>query len=294
MRNGQFKEAEEYVNAILEQWAETAEGREAAKEKLVILTELKKFEELKEYMWNFSDENKNIDYYTMLANCYYNLKEYEASAGAWDKAFEMNKENGVYPVNAATALELAGKKEEALAHYLEGGKIFLRQDNLEELAAMVPKLIILGTENWEARVLMGKWAFSIEDYDRCLTEFSAGNKLRIRMKPRPKGDPAHYYLWGLVQNIKGRNYNAIKLLQRAVRLAPDYGLFRFKLAEFRITGGVRDMDFAGEFKRALRDIGNDPKGKMAELAANLLIKAGDKKNAKLFLSGEFSVDKTKK
>jgi tetratricopeptide (TPR) repeat protein len=284
MQIGQYVEAEEFINTILEQWRNTPEGKEAIKEKLRVLHELGRFAELKDFMLNNAESIKlDIEYYSSLAGCYYNLKEYENSALAWDKVFELNAENGVYPANAAAALELAGKNEEALAKYLEAGKIFLRQDNLKELSVIIPKLTALGFENWEARVLTGKWAFSIEDYEQCLAEFSAGNKLRIKMRPRPKGDPAHYYLWGLVLSLQGKNYNAIKMLARAVKLAPDYGLFRFKLVEFKINNGDRDPRFADELKKALLDIGDDPKGKMAELAGNLLIRAGDKKSARYFL-----------
>jgi hypothetical protein len=114
----------------------------------------------------------------LLARCYFELKDYKKSAAAWDKAFEMNGENGVYAANAANAFDLAGKKEEALTRFITAGKIFLNQDNQAELGTIIPKLSILGGNNWEARILVGKWAFTIEDYNRCITEFSTANKLR--------------------------------------------------------------------------------------------------------------------
>ncbi len=239
-----YEEAEEFVNQLLDQWEDSAEGKEAAKEKILILKELRKFGELKEFLIKHSGEiKKDTDYYVLLARCYFELKKYKSSAAAWDKAFKRNSAdsvsinggsvNGVYAANAANAYELAGKNNEAFERYLEAGKIFLNQDNLPELSVLIPKLLLLGDKNWEARVLAGKWAFSLEDYNRSEAEFAAANKLRNALKPRPKADPAHYYLWGLVLYLKGRNKEAIRMIEKAVKLAPDYELFTLKLAELK-------------------------------------------------------------
>ena len=237
---GQYDEAEEYVNSILEQWPDSAEGKLARTEKLRVLNELNKFAELKEFALKHSDNiDKDIDYYVTLARCHWELKEYKDSAKAWKKAFRINGENGVFAVNAANALELTGKNKEALALFLEAGKLFLRQDNSGELAAMMPKLSSLGGKDREARALAGKWAFSIEDYDRCETEFAAAEKLRRALKPRPKADPALYYLWGLALSVRGEKKEAVRLLEKAVKLAPDYELFRDKLNELKPVLNVK-------------------------------------------------------
>jgi tetratricopeptide (TPR) repeat protein len=231
----QYDAAEEFIDAILDQWPNSAEGKLAHTEKIKILYELNKFAKLKEFVIkNPVNINKDIDYYTMFARCLWELKDYADSAKAWDMAFEMNAENGIYAVNAANAHEMAGDTQKALSRYIIAGKIFLNQDNMPELAALVPKLSLLGTENWEARALAGKWAFSIKDYDKSAKEFEASNKLRCAIKPRPKADPALFYLWGLVYYIKGKIKSAIRLVKRAVKLAPDYELFRVKLEELML------------------------------------------------------------
>ena len=229
---GQYNEAEVFINSILDQWPDSPEGKLAHTEKIKILNELNRFAEIKEFTVNNPFKiNKDIDYHTILARCHWELKDYIESAQAWDNAFEANSENGIYAVNAANAYEHAGKKKDALARYINAGKIFLNQDNMPELAALMQKLSVLGSKNWEARALAGKWAFSIEDYDKCAKEFEAAHKLRTAAKPRPKEDPAIYYLWGLTYYIKGKNKMAINLLKKAVKLAPDYELFRTKLEE---------------------------------------------------------------
>ena len=231
-RLGQYSKAEEFIDAILEQWADSAEGKVAHTEKIKILNELNKFAELNEFILNnpFKIE-KNIDFYTLLAKCRWELKNYADSAEAWDKAFEMSEQNGVYAVNAANAYEMAGDKKEALSRYIAAGKIFLNQDNIPELAALMQKLSVLGKDNWEAHALAGKWAFSIEDYDKSAKEFEISHKIRCALRPRPKPDPALYYLWGLDYYIKGSIRTAIRLIRRACNLAPDYELFRKKLEE---------------------------------------------------------------
>jgi tetratricopeptide (TPR) repeat protein len=234
-RLGQYNEAEEFIDAILEQWADTAEGKLAHTEKIKVLYELNKFSELKEFVIkNQSKINKDIDYYTMYAKSLWEVKDYAESAEAWDMAFEMNAENGIYAVNSANAHEMAGNEKEALSRYVSAGKIFLNQDNMPELSALIQKLSLLGTENWEARALCGKWAFSIENYDKSAKEFEASNKLRCAIRPRPKADPALFYLWGLVYYIKGKIKKAIRLVKRAVKLAPDYELFHAKLEELML------------------------------------------------------------
>jgi len=239
-RLGQYKEAEEYINTLLDQKNDSPEGKAAYFEKIKILNELNKFPEIKKFVKkNTSKFVKNIDYYTILGRCYWELKDYKNSAEAWDKAFGLNRknknmtDNGVYAANAANAHEFNGNKEEALERYISAGKIFLNQDNLAELAALMPKLALLGEKNWEARALCGKWAFSNEDYDNSENEFIVSDKLRCRIKPRPKEDPAVCYLWGLIHFLKGKKKAAVKKLEKAVKLAPDYGLFKTKLEEIK-------------------------------------------------------------
>ena len=234
-RLGNYTEANEFLDSILDQWPASPEGKLACMEKMKVLTELNKFAEIKKFVktHKFKLEN-DVDYYTLLARCYWELKDYSDSAAAWDKAFEAGDKNGIYISNAANAYELSGNIKDALIRYIEAGRIFLNQDNMPELAALMPKLSSIGSKSWEARALAGKWAFSIEDYDKCVEEFEAAHKLRCAQKPRPKADPAIYYLWGLVYYIKGRNKTAIRFLKRAVRLAPDYELFRTKLEEITL------------------------------------------------------------
>jgi len=254
----QYKEAEEYINMIIDQWPDSAEAKLAYTEKMRLLTELNKFKELKDFAIKHSPQIDNdADYFALLARSLWELKDYKNSADAWEKAYKMtcsktvqqssepeqSAANGVYAVNAANANENAKRKKKALSLYLAAGKIFLNQDNIPELAALMPKLASLGANDWEARALIGKWAFSIEDYKKCAGEFETSEKIRLAQKKQPKPDPALYYLWGLTYHFKGSKKNAVTMIEKAVKLAPDYELFRAKLAE------IKGKDKSGETKK---------------------------------------------
>jgi len=235
-----YKEAEEYINAIIDQWPDSAEAKLAYTEKMRILAELNKYEELKDFIIKYSTEiNNDVDYFALLARSLWELKDYKNSADAWEKAYKMtgknsnSQESGVYAANAANAHELGGRKKKALTYYITAAKIFFNLDNVHELAPIITKLSLLGEDNWEARALAGKWAFSLEDYKKCTEEFNAAEKIRTGRKPEPKPDPALYYLWGLVYFFKGNKKNAVKMLEKAVKYAPDYELFSSKLAEIK-------------------------------------------------------------
>ena len=294
---GKYDEAERYINSLLDQsseltgYAESAEGILAYTEKLKILNELNRFTELKEFVLTHQEKiNKDINYYTLTARCYWELKEYLASAEAWGRAFQINPENGVYAANAANAYETTGKKREALKSFIAAGKIFLNQGNNPELEAMMPRLLKLGVKSWDAHILAGKWAFSNEDYDKSEEEFNIADKIKSTKKSSVKADPAAYYLWALVLNLKEKSEAAITLLEKAVELAPNYGLFRFKLAEIKIKSGIIEPNATEEFKLALKHLGKENPNtdisvkEMAVYAGKLLNSAGDSQNALYFLN----------
>jgi tetratricopeptide (TPR) repeat protein len=284
----QYAEAGEYIDACIEQGTGNAEGKEALAEKARILGELQKHEALRDFMAENSEKiEMNASLYALLARSCRKLDEYEPAAAAWDSAFELDKENGVFAANAAEAWELAGNKEEALKRLLEAGRLFMRQDNRRELAALVPKLVILGAQNHEARALAGKWAFSVEDYDRAEMEFAAAEDIRRAQKPKPAPDPAVSYLRGLILSIKEKYRQANRFFEEAVCLAPDYGLFRFKLAENRVllAEGAYYPGLAQDLESAVNLAGGDTAESSAELANQagaLLLKTGDFENAGVF------------
>jgi tetratricopeptide (TPR) repeat protein len=270
-RLGRCDEAEEYLDACLEQGRDNPEGEAALAEKTGLLLRLNKFPELKklvrEQIVRGKKEPKGpipqAELYALLAEAHWNLKEYKPAAQAWEKAFGLDKENGLYAVAIARACVLLGKNDEALSRFLEGGRIFLRQDNYEELGALIPKLLSLGERNWEVRALIGKWAYAVGDYEQAESELALSESVRRKLKPRPRADPAVSYLWAMLLVRAGKHREALSFLAEAVQLAPDYGLFHLKLAEVRkLLAGTQHINSPAPPKETARGR-NAPKGKAA-------------------------------
>ncbi|MDR1575294.1 MAG: tetratricopeptide repeat protein [Treponema sp.] len=284
LRLERYDEAEEYLNACLELGDGPGEEAAAA-EKMKLLDKLEKYTELKNYIIKYiskkNDKKNDPALRALLGRTHWNLKEYEKAAAAWDRAFELDKENGSYAVNAANAYMFLGKNSEALKRCLEGGRVFLRQDNNEELGALIPRLLSLGERDWEARALVGKWAFGIGDYERSESELVLAENLRRKSSPQPAVDPAVSYLRALLLIRKGKRREGFRFLTEAARLAPDYGLFRFKLAENRyiLTGNARAPGLAADLQAALRLMGDD--GWVHNFAAQIRLAAGAPKPADL-------------
>ncbi|MDR2476293.1 MAG: hypothetical protein LBD18_00720 [Treponema sp.] len=262
----EYDKAEEYINACLVQGVDNIEGEEALAEKAKILSGLEKYDELKIFLPEYIAHSQSVlepaalaSLYGLLGHAHWNLHEYEAAAAAWDRAFELNGENVLYAGRAAEAYERLGKKEEALRRCLETGKTFFRQEQYDELGDLIPKLLSLGEDCWEARALAGKWAFAVEDFDRAESELAISNELRRKLRPLPAADPAVSYLRGLLFDRRDKPRQAFPFFAEAARLAPDYGMFRFKLAEtrYRIGGNAHDPELAGDLQAARSLLPND-------------------------------------
>ena len=235
--------------------------------------------------------------YNLLGHAAFNAGDYGEAAKAYDRAFEAGGEkdkNGLTAKNAANAWELAGGKKAALDRYIEAGRIFLAQNLYEELGLIVPKLRVLGYGDWEAHALAGKWAFGIENWTEAQRELDLAEKLRDK-NPGAKPDPAVLYLKALLLIRNDRRAKALLLLEEAARLAPDYPLFRFRLAENRFlmneSSGASDPDVMTDLEAALkagRDEG-ELYGWVHNFAAQLALSRGDTVQAAGHLENAASV-----
>ena len=255
-----YDEAEEFLNACLEQGPDTTEGEAALAEKTRLLVKLKKFPELRDCVLEHIGRGKHDPaLYALLGHAHWNMEAYEPAAAAWDKAFELDRENGLYAVNAANAYERLDKKDEALRCRLEGGRLFLRQGNDDELGVLIPRLLSLDEGSWEARALAGKWAFGAGNFNRAETELALAESIRRKLKPPPPADSAVSYLRGLLLVHGNKHREALRFLEEAARLSPDYGLFRFKLAEIRylVSGSASARGIDADLQAALELMPDD-------------------------------------
>ena len=229
---GQMTEAERYVSECFQENIESPEGKDAVVEMAKIINAGERFEELKEFcteainvkateplLWNFK------------GHAHWNLKEYRKAATAYDQAFELDRENGILAKNAANVYDVMDRKKEALKRYLEAGKVFLRTGNYNDLGLVVPKLLSIGDDNWEARSLTGKWNFAVEEWKTAGEEFAKAEELRKAKRPKPPKDGAQVFLEALLLIMAGKRRDALPLLEEAAHLEKDYALFHFRLAE---------------------------------------------------------------
>ncbi|MDR3160384.1 MAG: tetratricopeptide repeat protein [Spirochaetaceae bacterium] len=281
-------EAEEY----LDRCAALSLDRETAVEKAKLLYIRRRFEALEEYgkeaLRSFPEEP---GLWALLGHGFFNQARYEEAAAAYDRAFALDGGQGLLARNAANAYELAGRKGEALDRYLRGGRVFLAQGNDGELALIVKRLRSLGEEHWEARALTGKWAFGLEDWKTAEEEFSRAEELRQAQESVPRADGAVAFLRGLLRLREGKREAALPLLEEAASLEPNYGLFRFRLAEtrFLLHGDGREPALLADLEAALALSPED--GWVHNLAAQIALSRGEAEEASASLA-EASVSLT--
>ena len=232
MQLGLLTDAENYISQCFQMDVDSVKGKEAMTEMAKILYASERFKELFEYC---SEAVKIIPddpvIWTFQGHAHWSLNKYKSAALAYDKSFELDSENGIPAKNAANVYDVMGHKREALLRYLQAGRAFLKTGNYTDLGLLVPKLLSLGEDNWEARGLAGKWAFAVEDWKMADEEFSLAEKLRKNKRPKPPRDGAQAFLEALLLIRFGKRNDALPLLEEAVSLEKNYALFHFRLAE---------------------------------------------------------------
>jgi tetratricopeptide (TPR) repeat protein len=284
------EEAEAYISACFQKDPDTPEGKGAITEMAKILYAGARFRELKDYCIEavkLKPEDPIL--WTFQGHVSRNMKEYKAAAAAYDRAFELDKENGLLAKDAADAYDALGKKKEALKRCLEAGRLFLASGNYHDLEALVPGLLSLGAKSWEAHGLVGKWAFGIEDFERASEEFAKAEALRKKYHVRTPKDAAAVYLRALLLIRQGRRAEAIPLLKEAADLEKDYPLFRFKLAEnrFLLKDDPNDPELLKDLEKALELDPDD--GWINNLAAQVSLRKEDTETASLCLDKALAV-----
>jgi tetratricopeptide (TPR) repeat protein len=283
-------EAERCISACFQEDLDTPEGKEAVTEMAQILYTAKRFKELKDYCTEavkLKPEDPLL--WTLRCHASWDMEEYKEAAAAYDRAFELDRKNGLLAKNAANVYDILGKQKEALERCLEAGRLFLTSGNYNDLGLLVPRLLSLGAESWEAHGLAGKWAFGIEDFGLASEEFTKADELRKKHRVRAPKDAALVYLRALLLIRQGKRADAIPLLEEAADLEKDYPLFRFKLAEnrFLLNDDPDDPELVRDLERALELDGDD--GWINNLAAQVSLRKGDGETAARYLDKAVAV-----
>ncbi|MDR0669178.1 MAG: tetratricopeptide repeat protein [Treponema sp.] len=275
-----YDEAEEYIGAALAlPGGDTVSSGVLAEEKAKILYARGRRAELQDYIAEVLKTHKpSVVLLSLLGHALWECGNYREAGPAYDGAFELDKTNGLLAANAANVYDLLGEREKALDRYLAAGRSYLEADNYEDLGTLIPKLLSLGRDCWEAHALAGKWAFSVEDWEGADREFKLAETLR-KKTGSPAKDPALCFLKGLLLIREGKRRKALPLLEEAARLAPDYGLFHFRLAETRylLDNKPADPQLRSDLEKALSslDEAGETWGWANNLAAQLSLAEGD-------------------
>jgi tetratricopeptide (TPR) repeat protein len=276
MELGLFDEAEEYIAQCRTAGGDSPEGKEAMVDAARLLYAREGFEELENYGEKATALlPDSAALWTLLGHAHEERGNYVPAAEAFDRAFDLDPAEGTPAQNAARNYELAGRTADALDRYLRGSRAFLTAGDYGNLGELIPRLLSLGGDNSDAHGLAGKWAFGIEDWPRAAAEFEAAEKSRLTQPSPPPPDPAISYLRGLLLLREGKRQQAQDLLEEAAALAPDYPLFRFKLAEnrFLLSGDPRDPRLLADLEAALSLSPED--GWVRNLAAQICLSRGD-------------------
>jgi tetratricopeptide (TPR) repeat protein len=247
---------------------------------------------------NEGDYADPASFFNLLGHSYFNTGKYEKAAAAYERAFTLDGGDGTAARNAANAHELTGDTQKALEWYLQAGKIFLDRNQYENLGLLVPKFRLLGIagnhDGWEIRSLTGKWAFGIEDWKAAEEELEKAEEIRKKLQPPPPPDPALYYLQALLLNRRDKRREAFALLEKSVKIAPDYPLFRFRLAEnrFRLNQNADDPALACDLEAALKvKMEEEPEtyGWVHNFAAHIALSGGNLEEASRHLENAATV-----
>jgi len=229
--------------------------------------------------------------YNLLGHGYFNAGDYQNAAKSYDYAFSLNDKNAIAAKNAGASYELLNNGKEALDRYLKAGRLFFLDELYEELGLLIPKFQLLGNGNWETAALTGKWAFGIEDWKTAEAELDRAEKLRKSKHAAP--DPAIYFLQALLLVRDGKRRKALDLFEKAVKYAPDYPLFRYRLAEnrFLLDNNCDDPQLALDLEAALKVEEKDRAtyGWIHNFAAQVALSKGDVKQGTAHLEKAASV-----
>ncbi|MDR2768824.1 MAG: tetratricopeptide repeat protein [Treponema sp.] len=285
-----WDEAGGYVEQLLS-GAEQKEGRNL---KAAILYSRNCYDELVSWSASFSDDDfaDPAALSVLLGNAFFTAGKYGEAAAAYDHAFALDGENALAAKNAANARELLGERADALEKYRAAAKVFLKQNNYADLGLIVSRLRLLGEQDWEARALIGKWAFGVENFAEAARELDRAEELRREKQAPP--DAALYYLQALLLIREEKRREALPLLEKAVKYEGEYPLFRFRLAEcrFLLNGDPADSRLAADMAIALnvdRETETESYGWIHNFAAQLALSRGDMDGAAALLEKAVSV-----
>jgi tetratricopeptide (TPR) repeat protein len=235
----------------------------ASTDKANLLYLQNRFGDLKTYLDLLPPSEPNARLENLAGHAAFNFGSWAEAAGHYGRARALDPGVPIYALNEARALDNGGKPEAAFSAYLEAARGFFRLESWTDLAVCLPRLAEIDPGNADVAAIRGKVEFREERWleaERSLgTALSGGSD-----------DSVVPYLLGILKARTGRRTEALELYRKACDLAPDFGLYRFRLAEAKHLLGLPVL---ADLDEALR---LDPvNGWLHNLAAQVFADSGD-------------------
>ncbi len=264
-------EAEEYARSALER----SEGdADAVTELAGILYYRGEFEELDVLLAGLPREAVRSS--AFLSNFEGHLLHWKGlhadAAAAYERAGSIEPDQGLFSLHAGHEWSLSGEAARAVDCWLKAAKAFLSANETDDLESVILLLAEAAPDDRRVLGARGKYLYAIGDTE------AADEPLAAAIADGSE-DSADYYLHGMILRDRGETDAAIDALTRATELEPEYGLYRFRLAETLFNAG-RNAD--GEIAIALE---KDPySGWTHNLAALAALEKDDIGSADAFLA----------
>lgn len=169
------------------------------------------------------------------------------AADAYRRAGSLNGDQGLFALHEGNERELAGDKEKAVEAWLAAARIFLSDENYEDLASIVASLEKTAPDDARVAAIAGKYFYATGD------ESTAEKKLAQAIGAG-SDDSAVWYLSGMLHAENNDTERAVDELKKAIELEPEYGPYHFRLAETLFFAGY---DCDEELEQALETDGDN-------------------------------------
>ncbi|MBA7487086.1 MAG: tetratricopeptide repeat protein [Spirochaeta sp.] len=222
---------------------------EAVIEKANILYLINEFVRGRAYIKKIMPSNKkNPMLWNLLGNNEFALKNWQAARKAYRKAISLEGQFPIYLINAGRAAREMGEGKEALDLYLQASRLLFKLEDYTEIYLLLPQVKRLDPENCEVIALEGKMLFHEQ-------KFVEAEKLFAGLIHSGYKESSVFFLYGLILAAEDNRAAALKYLEQATRLEPDYYLYWFHLAEKLFLSGKDPM---AALKKAIDLAPDDP------------------------------------
>lgn len=193
--------------------------------------------------------------------------DFKKAAEKYIQAAEKMPEQPLFSFHAGNALSASGKTKKAVDYWLAAGTLFLRENDFLDLDSVFPELEKNAPDDGRVICLGVKYFYASGNSSRLAEYVKKAEGIK-------SDDSSLWYVLGLWNSEQGNQEKALDFYKRAVKLEPDFALYRFRVAENLFN---RELDYREALDEALAVGGND--GWIHNLSALAALRENDLKKA---------------